>query len=175
MIKNEEIANLNVEIESLTDFMNTVEQKQQDKIALFKAEIEENAKVIRRSDKLLVDLQQKNEVTQNAVQVSQQKAAQKNREKDLKQMQMKELTDQRDFFCNQIIEVRQKTSTYNEYVDLKENIKIIERQRKDQERAEKNKSPERGLKAAKKKTKTIGLNKDLSVGSSRRSSPSKSK
>lgn len=42
-------------------------------------------------------------------------------------MQMKELTDQRDYFCNQIIEVRQKTNTYNEYVDLKENIKLIEK------------------------------------------------
>lgn len=71
IIKNEEIANLDVEIQSLTDFMNSVEQKQQEKIALFKQEIEENAKVIRRSDKLLVDLQQKNEVTQNAVLVSQ--------------------------------------------------------------------------------------------------------
>jgi hypothetical protein len=76
--------------------MNKVEQTQQDKIALYKHEIEKNTKVIKRTDKLLVDLQQKNELTNNAVQVTREKADQKNRKKDLKQIQMKEMTDQRD-------------------------------------------------------------------------------
>ena len=40
---------------------------QDDKIDVFKSEIEANSKIIRRQDKLIVDLQQRNELSQNAV------------------------------------------------------------------------------------------------------------
>jgi len=38
---------------------------------MYKQQIEENKKVIRRQDKLIVDLQQRNELSQNAVAVTQ--------------------------------------------------------------------------------------------------------
>lgn len=47
--------------------MGKVRQNQEDKIAMYSSEIEKNSKVILRTDKLIVDLQQKNEVSQNAV------------------------------------------------------------------------------------------------------------
>lgn len=56
VVKDDEIANLDVELRSLNDFMNMVESKQLEKIALYKAEIEKNNKIIKRTDKLIVDL-----------------------------------------------------------------------------------------------------------------------
>jgi hypothetical protein len=41
---------------------------------MYSSEIAANSKVIRRQDKLIVDLQQKNEVSQNAVSVTQEQA-----------------------------------------------------------------------------------------------------
>lgn len=71
LIKDDEISNLDIELRSLTDFLNNVRQTQGDKIMMYKQQIEENKKVIRRQDKLIVDLQQRNELSQNAVAVTQ--------------------------------------------------------------------------------------------------------
>ena len=57
MIKDDEIVNLDIELKSLTDFMRNVESSQQEKITAYRSEIERNQKVIRRTDKLIVDLQ----------------------------------------------------------------------------------------------------------------------
>lgn len=57
IIKDDEITNLDVELRSLNDFMNIVESQQREKITLFKSEIERNGKVIKRTDKLIVDMQ----------------------------------------------------------------------------------------------------------------------
>ena len=58
--------------------------------------------MIRRTDKLIVDLQQKNELSHNAVNVSQAEAVKKNEQKELLEVKMKEISDQRDFFFNNI-------------------------------------------------------------------------
>jgi chromosome segregation ATPase len=57
LIKDDEIINLDIELKSLQDFMRNVESTQQDKINAYRAEIEKNQKIIRRTDKLIVDLQ----------------------------------------------------------------------------------------------------------------------
>lgn len=57
LIKDDEIQNLDIELRSLGDFLNNVRQTQGDKIMMYKQQIEENKKVIRRQDKLIVDLQ----------------------------------------------------------------------------------------------------------------------
>ena len=43
--------------------MSKVRENQEEKIKLYTAEIEKNSKIILRTDKLIVDLQQKNEVS----------------------------------------------------------------------------------------------------------------
>ena len=53
--KDEEIATLDVELTSLTDFLEKVRRDQGDKIQNCKLEIEENKKIIKRQDKLIVD------------------------------------------------------------------------------------------------------------------------
>ena len=67
LIKDDEIANLDIEIKSLNDFLTNVTRQQNDKIEMYKQQIDENKKIIRRQDKMIVDLQQKNELSQNEV------------------------------------------------------------------------------------------------------------
>jgi hypothetical protein len=67
IIKDDEITNLDIEIKSLNDFLTNVTRQQNDKIEMYKQQIEENKKIIRRQDKMIVDLQQKNELSQNEV------------------------------------------------------------------------------------------------------------
>ena len=56
IIKDDEVINIDIELKSLRDFMQNVEQTQSDKILAYKTEIEKNQKLIRRTDKLIVDL-----------------------------------------------------------------------------------------------------------------------
>lgn len=70
IIKDDEMANLEIELRSLNDFMNSVRQNQGDKIMMYKQTIDDNKIVIKRQDKLIVDLQQRNELSQNAVVVT---------------------------------------------------------------------------------------------------------
>ena len=57
VIKDDEMANLDVELRSLNDFLEQVRTTQGDKINMYKQQIEENKIVIKRQDKLIVDLQ----------------------------------------------------------------------------------------------------------------------
>jgi len=82
-IKDDELNNLDIELRSLNDFMNSVRQNQGDKILMYKQQIEENKIVIKRQDKLIVDLQQRNELSQNAVVVTQDQVAAQNKERDM--------------------------------------------------------------------------------------------
>jgi len=77
VIKDEEISNLEVEIRSLRDFMLNVKDNQESKIRMYSEEIAANSKVIRRQDKLIVDMQQKNEVSQNTIAVTQDQVEKK--------------------------------------------------------------------------------------------------
>lgn len=56
LIKDDEISTIDIEIKSLTDFLTNVTRQQNDKIDLYKQQIEDNKKVIRRQDKMIVDL-----------------------------------------------------------------------------------------------------------------------
>lgn len=76
-IKDDEIVNLDIELQSLNDFLNSVRHNQLTKIQMYKEQIEENKKIIRRQDKLIVDLQQRNEMSQNAVAITQEQVGKK--------------------------------------------------------------------------------------------------
>ena len=65
VIKNDEISNLDVELESLRDFMGKKAGMQEEEIGSLTHKIKLNSNDIRRQDKLIVDLQQKNEISQN--------------------------------------------------------------------------------------------------------------
>jgi len=62
IIKDNEITSLNQELIALNDMRANIDGKYQRKTDQAKKMIEENKAVIKRQDKLIVDLQQKNEV-----------------------------------------------------------------------------------------------------------------
>lgn len=62
-MKDDEILGLDMELKSLNDFLQNVRFTQNDKISQYKEQIQENQKVIRRQDKLIVDLMQRNELS----------------------------------------------------------------------------------------------------------------
>ena len=70
VIKDNEIVELNEELNALTDFLENLRFNQKQKIENYNNEIKENKKEIKRKDKLIVDLQQRNELSQNAVNVT---------------------------------------------------------------------------------------------------------
>lgn len=103
--------NLDMEIKSLKDFLTNVTRQQDDKIEMYKQQIEDNKKVIRRQDKLIVDLQQKNEVSQNAVSVTQECVSTTIGKKDKLEMKLRELNDQRQHFHGSIGTMENKIGT----------------------------------------------------------------
>ena len=72
VIKDEEITDLDMELQGLNDFLSNLRSKQLEKIHLYRKEISENLLDIKRNDKLIVDLQQRNEISQNAVNITQE-------------------------------------------------------------------------------------------------------
>jgi hypothetical protein len=57
VIKDDELTNLDIEIQGLSDFLDQMNMQQNNKINSYKQQLEDNKKIIRRQDKLIVDLQ----------------------------------------------------------------------------------------------------------------------
>ena len=102
LIKDDEIANIDIEIKSLSDFLTNVTRQQNEKIELYKQQIDDNKKVIRRQDKMIVDLQQKNDLSQNEVANTQEQVSLQLSKKDKLELRLREMTDQRQTFVDQI-------------------------------------------------------------------------
>ena len=64
LVKDNELTGLNEELHALNDVRATLESNYNRKTDQAKKMIDENKAVIKRQDKLIVDLQQKNEVCQ---------------------------------------------------------------------------------------------------------------
>ena len=64
LVKDNELTGLNEELHALNDVRSTMESNFNRKTDQAKKMIDENKAVIKRQDKLIVDLQQKNEVCQ---------------------------------------------------------------------------------------------------------------
>mmetsp|Transcript_31717 Transcript_31717/g.48594 ORF Transcript_31717/g.48594 Transcript_31717/m.48594 type:complete len:185 (+) Transcript_31717:3-557(+) len=116
LLKDSEITDLDIELQSLNDFLYSVRIKQNDKISMYKSEIEQNKVQIKRSDKLIVDLQQRTEVSQSQMNETQEQISRKVRARDRLQLKLKELSDQRDHFCMTISHLEDKVNTYRSYV-----------------------------------------------------------
>ena len=112
LIKDDEISTIDIEIKSLTDFLTNVTRQQNDKIDLYKQQIEDNKKVIRRQDKMIVDLQQKNDLSQNEVANTQEQVSIQVNKKDKLELRLREMTDQRQTFVDQISTYEDKIGTF---------------------------------------------------------------
>lgn len=78
--------------------------------------IEENREIIKRQDKLIVDLQQKNEVCQIRITQTEEDIHKKNRETSTLEMKMKEIADNRKQLGTGIAKMEKQLRTYREYL-----------------------------------------------------------
>ena len=108
-IKNNEINNCDVEIQSFNDFLDNYNRQQGNKINEYKSEIEENRHIIKRQDKLIVDLQQRNEVQDTAINDTRKRVME--REKAIVKLQLKnnELVGRKDEFIDDMNTLDLKT------------------------------------------------------------------
>lgn len=90
-----------------------VGEQQGEKIEVYKDKIGANQKVINRQDKLIVDHQSRNEMSQVAVAVSQDHVGQKVSQKRNLEVKMKELADQREYFRGSITALDTNLITMN--------------------------------------------------------------
>lgn len=90
-MKKDEIVGLDEDITELSSFVSTAKGKLEVKIGELLGSLEENRRLIRRQDKIIVDLQQKNEVSQISIADAAEEAQKRGNEKLKIQLKMKEL------------------------------------------------------------------------------------
>ena len=74
--------------------------------------LEENKRVIRKQDKQIVDLQQRNEVSQSSIIESNYQASRKSKEKEVLQLKIKELDGKRTSLHESIANIESKIVSY---------------------------------------------------------------
>ena len=95
ILKDSEISGLNEELHCLNDMRTNLTIKFGQKSEQAKKMIEENKAVIKRQDKLIVDLQQKNEVCQIGIAQTEEEVLKRYNERTALQVRLKELEDNR--------------------------------------------------------------------------------
>lgn len=93
LIKDAEIVNITEELNSLLDYKSKQTDNANKKKDNARNMIEENKAIIKRQDKLIVDLQQKNEVCQIAITQTEDELHRKTKEKSELEIKVKELMD----------------------------------------------------------------------------------
>lgn len=74
--------------------------------------MEENKRIIRKQDKHIVDLQQRNEISQTSILESNQEATKKAKEKQEIQMKMRELDGKKNNLHENISVIESKINTF---------------------------------------------------------------
>ena len=151
MVKDIEITNLNMDLSSLTDFRNGMDEQNGKKVDYAHKMIEENKAIIKRQDKLIVDLQQKNEVCQITIAQTEDDVQKKHNERTALQVRLKELEDHRKDYDGNINLMGRKLKAYREFL-------INEQQKEAEERAYMLKEAKRL--AAEQKTMSKGKKKN---------------
>lgn len=81
VLKDDEIVGLEQDIQELGVYLGTAKDKLEVKIQELLKVLEENKRVIRKQDKYIVDLQQKNEISQTSIVDTNLEATNKDKEK----------------------------------------------------------------------------------------------
>ena len=118
IVKDNEITGLNEELNALNNFREQMQNKYNDKTEKAKKMIEENKAVIKRQDKLIVDLQQKNEVCQIGIAQTEEEIHKRYNERTALQIRLKELEDNRKQLTENISTMNSKIQqfcAYNNY------------------------------------------------------------
>ena len=115
-MKDNEITNLNMDLSSLTDFRNGMDERSQKEVSRALQMIEENKAVIKRQDKLIVDLQQKNEVCQVTIAQTEEQVLKKHNERTALQVRLNELEGLRRDYDSNINLMGRKLKAYREHL-----------------------------------------------------------
>ena len=115
IMKDNEIIGLNQELTALNDMRQNMDKKYSQKSDQAKKMIEENKAVIKRQDKLIVDLQQKNEVCQIGIAQTEQEVLKRYNERTALQVRLKELEDNRKQLSQNIDVMNGKINEFNAY------------------------------------------------------------
>ena len=115
IFKDNEITGLNQEITALSDMRVNMDTKYKRKSEQAKKMIDENKAVIKRQDKLIVDLQQKNEVCQIGIAQTEQEVLKRYNERTALQVRLKELEDNRKQLSTNIDVMNGKINEFNSY------------------------------------------------------------
>ena len=133
MIKDAEIVNVTEELKSLNDFRGNMHENNEIKTQKAGKMIEENKAVIKRQDKLIVDLQQKNEVCQIAIAQTEEDVQKRTREKNQLELRMQELDDKRKNLGEGIRVMEGRLVAYRDHITAQQEA---EKLRKEKEREE---------------------------------------
>eukprot|EP00347_Sterkiella_histriomuscorum_P023494 403334433 len=112
LLKDDEILQLDEDIGELSCFVSTAKDKLEDKIDDLLRTLEDNRRLIRRQDKIIVDLQQKNEVSQINIAQAAEETQRKTHEKNKLQLKLKELEDQKSNLQESIVNIESKLVTF---------------------------------------------------------------
>lgn len=115
IIKDNEITGLNEELHALNDVRNNMALNNQRKTEQATKMLEENKAVIKRQDKLIVDLQQKNEVCQIAIAQTEEEVLKRYNERTALQIRLKDLEDNRKTLSSNIQTMNGKIFDYRAY------------------------------------------------------------
>ena len=117
IIKDNEITGLNEELTCLKDMRVNMEVKHHKKSDQAKRMLEENKAVIKRQDKLIVDLQQKNEVCQIGIAHMEEEVVKRYDERTALQIRLKELEDNRKQLTTNIAVMNGKIADFCAYTN----------------------------------------------------------
>ena len=115
LIKDNEITGLNEELHALNDVRENMAANNQRKSEQATRMLVENKAVIKRQDKLIVDLQQKNEVCQIAIAQTEEEVNKRFNERTALQIRLKELEDNRKTLNSNITTMNGKITDFVAY------------------------------------------------------------
>ena len=118
IIKDNEITGLNEELHALQDFRGNMAANNMRKIDQDKVNITDKKAVIKRQDKLIVDLQQKNEVCQIAIAATEEEVLKRYNERTALQIRLKELDDNRKQLTSNISTMNGKITEFVQYTNF---------------------------------------------------------
>ncbi len=117
VLKDDELVGLDQDINQLTHYLGTAKGKLEEDIQGLLKILEENRRIIRKQDKHIVDLQQRNEVSQTSIVETNLEAARKDKEKSAIQLKLKELEGKRNTLNESITNIEEKIVSYRSIYD----------------------------------------------------------
>ena len=117
VLKDDELVSLDQDINQLTHYLGTAKGKLEEDIQGLLKILEENRRIIRKQDKHIVDLQQRNEVSQTSIVETNLEAARKDKEKSAIQLKLKELEGKRNTLNESITNIEEKIVSYRSIYD----------------------------------------------------------